>query len=95
MTSIQEINSTIMNGDFTNEQLQSIVDAIKYRRHRLTQANIWSLRVGDTVSFINKRGSKSVGTVTDLKQKNVLVMVGATTWRVPANMLTLEEKIPA
>lgn len=95
MPTIQEINSAIINSDFDNDQLQSIIDAVKYRRSRLTRNTIFSLRVGDTVSFTDKRGIKTTGTVTAIKQKYVHVQVGYTTWKVPANMLTVEQKVPA
>ena len=37
--SIQSINSEIIAGNFTNEQLSSIIDAVKYARAQLTRRN--------------------------------------------------------
>jgi len=45
---IKDINSAIMFGNFTNEQLNSIGDAIRYARAQLTQQKKRELSVGDT-----------------------------------------------
>jgi hypothetical protein len=37
MATIQEINSEIMFGDFTNDQLNAIISAVKFRRSQLTR----------------------------------------------------------
>lgn len=88
MTSIQDVNSAIMFGDFTNEQLNSIVQAVKYRRTQLTKAKVRSFWNGDTVKFVHPRtGQVHIGVVSKVKIKNVTVREGNTNWNVPANML--------
>lgn len=88
MTTIQDVNSAIMFGDFTNEQLDSIVQAVKYRRAQLVKAKVRSFWNGDTVKFVHpKTGRVHIGVVSKVKIKNVTVREGNTNWNVPANML--------
>ena len=88
MTDIKEINSAIMFSNFTNEQLNSIVDAVQYARAQLRKEKIRSFTKGDTVKFHStKRGVTVIGQVTKGAIKYVTVKDGVTLWRVPANML--------
>lgn len=90
MATIQEINSTIMFGDLSNDQLDSVVAAIKYRRVQLTRENKRMLNLGSRVKFYcNKRGQTYLGTVEKIATKFVTVNAGTSRWRVPANMLEL------
>ena len=91
---IKQINTEIMFGNLTNENLDSIIAAIKYRRAQITDQNKRAFRVGDTVKFRNSRtGGTTVGTVKKINIKYILVSEQKTnslivsTWRVPANML--------
>jgi len=88
MATIQEINSAIMFGDFTNEQLNSIVMAIKYRRSQKTQEIKRSLSLGDCVRFYSSKYDQTLaGTVEKVAVKYITVNTGVARWRVPANML--------
>ena len=88
MTAIQDVNSAIMFGNFTNEQLNSIAQAIKYRRAQVTKEKVRSFWNGDNVKFVHpKTGRVHIGVVTKVKIKNVSVRENNTTWNVPANML--------
>jgi hypothetical protein len=90
--SIQDVNSAIMFGSFTNEQLNSIATAIKYRRAQVARENKRSIVVGDVVKFINPRSGRThQGNVVKINIKNVKVKEGFTTWNVPANLLTVAE----
>jgi ribosomal protein L35AE/L33A len=90
--SIMDVNSTIMFGSFTNEQLDSIVSAIKYRRAQVARENKRSIMLGDVVKFVNPRSGRThQGNVVKINIKNVKVKEGFTTWNVPANMLTVAE----
>ena len=85
---IQEVNTSIMFSNFTNEQLNSIVDAVQYARAQLRKEKIRTFTKGDTVKFHSvKRGVTVTGTVTKVAIKYVTVKDGAMLWRVPANML--------
>ena len=85
---IQEINTSIMFSNFSNEQLNSISDAVNYARAQLRATKIRSFTKGDTVKFHStKRGVTVTGIVTKVAIKYVTVKDGAMLWRVPANML--------
>ena len=85
---IQEVNSSIMFGNFTNEQLDSIIQAVKYRRAQIAKANVRQFWNGDSVKFVHpKTGRVHVGVVAKVKIKNITVREGNTNWNVPANML--------
>jgi hypothetical protein len=88
MTTIQEVNSAIMFGDFSNDQLNSIIGAIKYRRGQITQSAKRSFRVGSKVKFYSdKRGQIFVGTIEKMAIKFATINTSTGTWKVPANML--------
>jgi hypothetical protein len=91
---IKQINSAIMFGNFTNEQLDSIQSAVQYARAQLRSVKIREFRKGDTVKFTStKRGVTIVGTVEKVAIKYVTVRESNTgritsgLWKVPANML--------
>ena len=90
MATIQEINSAIMFGDLTNDQLNSVIAAVKYRRAQLTSANKRQLSVGSSVQFTSSRHGQTMrGTVEKIAIKFVTVRCSGQLWRVPANMLEL------
>ena len=90
MTEISAINGAILAGNFTNEQLNSIGDAIRFARAQLGQQNKYTLRVGTKVKFTNSRSGQVItGDVQKINRKFVIVKTGPlNTWRVPANMLS-------
>jgi hypothetical protein len=89
MTDISEINRAIISGNFTNDQLTSIIDAVKFARAQITQQNKYTLTVGTKVKFTNSRnGQTVVGNVRKVAIKFITVDTGQTLWRVPANMLS-------
>lgn len=94
MLKINDVTQAIMFGDFTNDQLNAIAQAVKYRRGQLTQEAKRGLSVGDLVKFPGRSGQYVVGTVSKINRKFVIVREGSqtnslysTNWRVPANML--------
>ncbi len=87
--SIQTINAEILQGAFTNEQLDSIQDAIKFARSRIAQKNIFTFRAGANVQFTSsKNGMTYKGTVEKVGRKYITVRTPQGGWRVPANMLS-------
>jgi len=85
---IQMINTEILNGTWTNAELMSMTDAVKFARKRLTERNKATLRVGDAVNFTSTRtGQMVTGTVVKIAIKYVTVRTVQGLWRVPANML--------
>jgi hypothetical protein len=91
MVSIKDVNSAIIAGNFTNEQISSIIDAIKFARSQLTQQNKRAMRLGTTVRFTSsKTGQTLSGTVDKIAIKYITVRTPQGLWRVPANMLTVD-----
>jgi small-conductance mechanosensitive channel len=90
---IQEINETIMFGSYTNDELTSVINAVKFARSCLQKQTIRSLRVGDNVNFDSvKLGRNITGVVTKIAIKYVTVKTVQGLWKVPANMLSLIEE---
>ena len=89
MLAIQEINSAIIAGNFTNDQLTSISDAVRFARAQLGQQTKYTLRVGTKVKFTSSRtGMEVSGDVQKINRKFIIVKSGMTNWRVPASMLS-------
>jgi hypothetical protein len=85
---IKQINSAIMFGTWTDIELRSMIDAIKWNRSQLQKQIKRSLALGDTVSFTSsKNGVTYQGTVNKIAQKYVTVNTAQGLWKVPANML--------
>jgi predicted RNA-binding protein with PUA-like domain len=87
---IQQINSGIMFGNLTNEQLDSVVMAVKYARAQMAKENMRAIYPGDTVFYYSpKQGRDVQGRVIKLGRKFVTVQdsTNNSLWRVPANML--------
>lgn len=93
MTDISVINSAIISGNFTNDQLTSIIDAVKFARAQIAQKNKYTLTVGSNVKFTSSRNGQTIlGTVEKVNRKFIIVRENGKTfggsWRVPANMLS-------
>ncbi len=85
---VKAINSAIMFGNLTNDQLSSVIDAVKFARAQLTKQNTRAFNIGDSVKFTsNRNGMTYVGTVRKVKIKFVLVNTNGGLFNVPANML--------
>jgi small-conductance mechanosensitive channel len=86
---ITQINTAIIQGNLSNTELSSVIDAVKFARARLTEQSKRSLSIGDNVNFTSsKTGQNVTGVVTKIAIKYVTVKTAAGAWRVPANMLT-------
>ena len=85
---IKQINSAIMFGDLTNDELNSIIDAVKFRRASMQRQARYTLKVGSNVTFTStKTGQRVQGSITKVAQKYATVSTAAGLWRVPMNML--------
>ena len=88
MLSIKDVNSAIIAGNFSNDQLSSIIDAVKFARSQLSQQNKRAMRLGTTVRFTSSRtGQALTGTVDKIAIKYITVRTPQGLWKVPANML--------
>ena len=86
---IMQINTAILEGGFTNNELTSIIDAVKFARARLTEQSKRSLTIGDNVNFTSSKTGRNVtGVVVKIAIKYVTVKTVQGAWRVPANMLS-------
>jgi hypothetical protein len=88
MKSVQEINSAIIQGTFTNDELISMIDAVKFARSRLTNQIKFQVRKGSSVKFTSaKNGMTYQGTVEKVAIKYATVNTNLGRWKVPMNML--------
>jgi hypothetical protein len=89
---IKQINSAIMFGTWTDTELGSMIDAIKFARTSLQKQNIRAITLNSNVEFTStKMGRTMRGFVHKIGHKYVTVNTGAGLWRVPANMLRIVE----
>ena len=90
MLTIQDVNKAIMLQTWTNTELSSMIDAVKWNREQLSKRIKRSISVGDNVEFTSsKTGRSARGFVKKVAIKYVTVDTGMGLWRVPANMLTV------
>ena len=93
MLTIQDVNKAIMLQEWTNTELSSMIDAVKWNRERLAKQIKRSITTGDNVEFTSsKTGRLTRGFVKKVAIKYVTVDTGMGMWRVPANMLTVVDK---
>jgi hypothetical protein len=86
---IKQINQAIMFSDLSNDELTSVIDAVKWKRATIAKLTKASLRIGDNVNFTSsKLGRNVTGVVTKIAIKFVTVKTIQGAWRVPANMLS-------
>ena len=62
---IKQINTAIMQGNFTNEELNSIGDAMRFARAQLVVRNKSVLTIGSNVKFT----SSTRGTISGVVKK--------------------------
>ena len=88
LSTVQQVKQVIMFGNLSNEELNTIIDAVKYTRSQMTKRQTRSLMPGDTVKFTsNRNGVTYKGTVNKVKIKYVLVDTPQGRYNVPANMI--------
>ena len=86
---IKQINTAIMQGDLTNEELVSIGDAIRFARAQLVVRNKSALTIGSNVKFTSSTRGTISGVVKKINRKFIIVDQPGQfrSWKVPANML--------
>jgi hypothetical protein len=88
MNTIDQVTQAIMFGDFDNQQLEAVAQAMKYRRAQLSKEAKRAMAPGITVKFYHpKQGRDITGTVNRIKQKYILVDTAQGRYNVPANLL--------
>ena len=87
---IKQINSAIMFGTWTDTELSSMIDAIKFARASLIKQAKYTIKPGTEVKFHStKRGITVEGKVTKVAQKYATVSTAQGLWKVPMNMLSV------
>lgn len=90
---IRQVNSAIMFGTWTDTELGSMIDAIKFARASLQKTVKQGLRIGSRVEFTSsKTGLSYQGTVEKIAIKYVTVNTNQGRWKVPANMLKVVDR---
>jgi len=86
---IKQINTAIMQGDLSNEELNSIGDAIRFARAQLVVRNKSALTIGSNVKFTSSTRGTISGVVKKINRKFIIVDQPSQhrSWKVPANML--------
>lgn len=88
MFTIQQITSEIMFGQLTNDELNAVIDAVKFRRAQMQKTARYTLKVGSDVQFTSTKTGQAVqGTITKVAQKYATVRTQTGLWKVPMNML--------
>jgi hypothetical protein len=90
LSSIQQVNSSIMFGKWTDVELRSMADAIRFAQTNLRKRVKASLFVGDKVRWVSSKNPGGArGTVKKIAIKYVTVTndKDGTLWKIPANML--------
>lgn len=88
---IKAINTAIISGNFSNSELDSIQDAIKFAKSRIASQLSVTLGRGTKVSLQHaKLGGRVFGTVLKVKIKKADVKLDSgMTYSVPLSMLTV------
>jgi hypothetical protein len=86
---IKQVNSAIMFGTWTDVELSSVIDAVKFARANLQKQVKRSLSIGSTVKWTSSKNPfGEQGLVEKIAQKYVTVKTAkGMRWKVPANML--------
>ena len=83
-----QINTAILQGTFTNTELASMIDAVKFARSKLTNRVKFTISNGSKVKFTsNRNGITYSGTVEKIAIKFATVSTAQGRYKVPMNML--------
>lgn len=83
---IKTINSAIVTGKFTIDDLDSIQDAVKFARSRIASTLSGTLTKGTKVRVNHVKVQGRVGTVLKVKIKKADVDFGGQIFQVPLSM---------
>ena len=88
MKTVSDIAVAIIGGKFSNDDLRSLHDAIKYAMDRNTYVTKVSLGIGDRVTFSNKAGREISGIITKINQKTVAIKTANEgNWKVSTSLV--------
>ena len=75
----------------SNEELNELIAQIKMRRQQITKSVVRNVVKGDKVTFTS-RNRLYIGTVMDVKIKNLVVETQYGRYRVPASMVKISQE---
>lgn len=84
---VVNIKTMLLLGGFSNDDLNAIAQTIQYARAQLNQEQKRTLRIGQQVKWVGKRGA-GTGVITKIAIKYVTVKTATSSWRIPASMLS-------
>jgi uncharacterized SAM-binding protein YcdF (DUF218 family) len=88
MITATDIRSAIIGGQFSNDELVSIQQALTFANAQLARQKIRAFTTGSVVKFTsNRNGQRYNGVVEKVGKKNIVVRTPVGLYRVPANML--------
>jgi hypothetical protein len=91
--SVKQINTLIFNTALTNDELTSILDAVRFKRASLANQIKCTVRKGDNVQFTSNRNGRTFrGFVTKMAIKYATVDTGMGLYKVPMNMLSVVDE---
>lgn len=70
--------------NLNNDELNRVIEAVKYARAQNHRSAAKSFQVGDAVQFEGRGGHMERGSVQKINIKYVIVETGTGRWRVPA-----------
>ena len=83
---VRDILVNIRNSNLNNDDLNLIIEAVKFKRAQNGRQAARTLKIGEQVSF-NGRNGPVVGRLEQIKIKKAIVVSGMTRWNVPLAML--------
>ena len=86
MADLRSILIDIRNGDLNNDDLNLIIEAVKFKRTQNGRKAANTLKIGEQVTF-NGRNGLVVGRLEQIKIKKAIVVSGHIRWNVPLAML--------
>ena len=86
MYDLRNILFEIRHGDLSNDDLNLVIEAVKFARTQNGRKAARILELGSQVRFNGRRGPVT-GMLTEVKIKNAIVVSGQTRWKVPLAML--------
>lgn len=86
MIDLRNILVDIRNSDLNNDDLNLIIEAVKFKRAQNARQAARTLQIGEQVKF-NGRNGITVGRLEQIKIKKAIVVSGTTRWNVPLAML--------
>ena len=86
MADLKNILFDIRNGNFTNDELNLVIESVKFARTQNARRVANTIRIGQQVRFMG-RGGPVVGQLAEIKIKNAIVATTVGRYRVPLSML--------